>query len=227
MAFDTGGGGKKGRARPDMNVTPLVDVVLVLLIIFMVVTPMLAKQFWVHVPPEPEENEPPPPPDPDAPVDASRADASASLFGIGNQAFFFGRPPRPPVGDVPSPDQGTRLRSDGPIGAQAGDRAAEDFGRWRLLVQHQSGSLEAAVARARELKPDLVILDLDSARTQPFVVLQQLAADPELALIPTLGFVAHVHAAAIREARALGIGEVLARSAFVATLPDILSRGRS
>ena len=67
MAFDTGGGGKKGRAKPDMNVTPLVDVVLVLLIIFMVVTPMLAKQFWVHVPPEPEEDEPPPPPDPDAP----------------------------------------------------------------------------------------------------------------------------------------------------------------
>jgi len=87
--------------------------------------------------------------DPDAPVDSSRADASASLFGIGNQAFFFGRPPRPPVGDVPSPDQGTRLRSEEPLGAQAGDRAAEDFGRWRLLVQHQSGSLEAAVARAR------------------------------------------------------------------------------
>ena len=61
MAFDVGGGGKKkGRASPDMNVTPRVDVVLVLLIIFMVVTPMLAKQFWVHVPPEVDENDPPP-----------------------------------------------------------------------------------------------------------------------------------------------------------------------
>jgi biopolymer transport protein TolR len=52
MAFEVAakGGMKKGRARPDMNVTPLVDVVLVLLIIFMVITPMLAKQFWVHVP---------------------------------------------------------------------------------------------------------------------------------------------------------------------------------
>ena len=30
---------------PTMNVTPLVDVVLVLLIIFMVVTPLLSKQF--------------------------------------------------------------------------------------------------------------------------------------------------------------------------------------
>jgi PleD family two-component response regulator len=85
---------------------------------------------------------------------------------------------------------------------------------------------EAAMTRAREVKPSLIILDLDSARTQPFEVLKQLAADPELAGIPTLGFVSHVHADAIREARALGIGEVLARSAFAATLPDILDRSK-
>jgi biopolymer transport protein TolR len=35
---------------PVMNVTPLVDVVLVLLIIFMVITPLLQKKFWVHLP---------------------------------------------------------------------------------------------------------------------------------------------------------------------------------
>ena len=60
MAFEVaspGKGKKKGRATPDMNVTPLVDVVLVLLIIFMVITPLLAKQFWVHVPERPEEAE--------------------------------------------------------------------------------------------------------------------------------------------------------------------------
>jgi CheY-like chemotaxis protein len=83
---------------------------------------------------------------------------------------------------------------------------------------------EAAISRARELKPALIILDLDSARAQPFDVLRQLAADPELASIPTLGFVSHVHADVIREARALGIGEVLARSVFAASLPDILGR---
>jgi len=42
--------GKKRRVSPHMNVTPLVDVVLVLLIIFMVITPMMSKQFWLHVP---------------------------------------------------------------------------------------------------------------------------------------------------------------------------------
>ena len=69
MAMDLGSkGGKKGRNRPDMNVTPLVDVVLVLLIIFMVITPMLAKQFWVNLPAEPEENAPPPPSDTPPPV---------------------------------------------------------------------------------------------------------------------------------------------------------------
>jgi len=38
-----------------MNVTPLVDVVLVLLIIFMVITPLLTKQFWVHTPKQEKE----------------------------------------------------------------------------------------------------------------------------------------------------------------------------
>jgi biopolymer transport protein TolR len=38
MQVDTGGGGKK-RVKPNINVTPLVDVVLVLLIIFMLVIP--------------------------------------------------------------------------------------------------------------------------------------------------------------------------------------------
>jgi biopolymer transport protein ExbD/biopolymer transport protein TolR len=48
-----------------MNVTPLVDVVLVLLIIFMVITPMLAKQFWLHLPNKPDPNEAQSPPDDD------------------------------------------------------------------------------------------------------------------------------------------------------------------
>jgi biopolymer transport protein ExbD/biopolymer transport protein TolR len=41
---------KQARATPQMNVTPLVDVVLVLLIIFMVVAPLLSKQFWLQLP---------------------------------------------------------------------------------------------------------------------------------------------------------------------------------
>jgi biopolymer transport protein ExbD/biopolymer transport protein TolR len=40
----------KGSVRAEINVTPLVDVVLVLLIIFMVITPMLARGVAVELP---------------------------------------------------------------------------------------------------------------------------------------------------------------------------------
>jgi biopolymer transport protein TolR len=69
MGMDLGkSGGKPGRAQPTMNVTPLVDVVLVLLIIFMVVTPLMAKQFWIHLPSKVEKEEPPPSQDDDTAI---------------------------------------------------------------------------------------------------------------------------------------------------------------
>jgi biopolymer transport protein ExbD len=52
--MNVGNGSGKGVA-PAMNVTPLVDVVLVLLIIFMVITPLLTKKFWVHTPKQDKE----------------------------------------------------------------------------------------------------------------------------------------------------------------------------
>lgn len=54
MGMVVGAKGKKGQPIPQMNVTPLVDVVLVLLIIFMVVTPLLSKQFWLQLPKQEE-----------------------------------------------------------------------------------------------------------------------------------------------------------------------------
>jgi biopolymer transport protein ExbD len=49
MSMDVGGN-KPGAVKSDINVTPLVDVMLVLLIIFMVVTPMLQKGQAVVLP---------------------------------------------------------------------------------------------------------------------------------------------------------------------------------
>jgi biopolymer transport protein TolR len=57
MAMNVGGG---GGVRSDINITPLVDVVLVLLIIFMVVTPLLQMGYQVQVPPKVEAAAPPP-----------------------------------------------------------------------------------------------------------------------------------------------------------------------
>lgn len=50
MGMTVGGGGNSRHVSPVMNVTPLVDIVLVLLIIFIVITPQLTKKFWVHTP---------------------------------------------------------------------------------------------------------------------------------------------------------------------------------
>jgi biopolymer transport protein TolR len=43
-------GGKKGGAIADINVTPMADIMIVLLIIFMVITPMLQKGVDVKLP---------------------------------------------------------------------------------------------------------------------------------------------------------------------------------
>jgi len=86
--------------------------------------------------------------DPDAPTDPGQADASTELFANFNLAFPFGRAPRPPVDDG-SRQPRTRIRTEENAADRAVLPAPEDVGRWRLLVQHQSGSLEAAVARAR------------------------------------------------------------------------------
>lgn len=69
MGMNVSGGGKQAQVAPAMNVTPLVDVVLVLLIIFMVVAPLLDKQLWLRLPAKDNtaKNEPPPP-DADKPV---------------------------------------------------------------------------------------------------------------------------------------------------------------
>ncbi len=50
--------GSKG-PQADINVTPLVDIVLVLLIIFMVITPLLAKNIPIEVPQKAELEDPP------------------------------------------------------------------------------------------------------------------------------------------------------------------------
>lgn len=78
--------------------------------------------------------------------------------------------------------------------------------------------------RARDLKPSLVLLDLNAGALDPIALVQALKGDEELRAIPIVGFVSHVQADVIAAARAAGIDEVLARSAFVARLPELLSR---
>ena len=64
MAISTGSGAGSSAVKADINVTPMIDVMLVLLIIFMIVTPLIAAGFKATLPkgknldPRPEgENE--------------------------------------------------------------------------------------------------------------------------------------------------------------------------
>ena len=61
MAMDVGS--KKSGPKSDINVTPLIDIVLVLLIIFMVLTPSMLKNIPTMVPEKAEDDAPAMPPD--------------------------------------------------------------------------------------------------------------------------------------------------------------------
>ena len=63
MGMALGGGDKKGRSTPAINVTPLVDVVLVVLIIFMITVVMVTKTFWLNLPKADAKDEATPPSD--------------------------------------------------------------------------------------------------------------------------------------------------------------------
>lgn len=54
MGMSAGGG---SGATPQINVTPLIDVLLVLLIIFMVITPLKPSRFEAKVPAEPKDDQ--------------------------------------------------------------------------------------------------------------------------------------------------------------------------
>ncbi|HEY5617703.1 MAG TPA: hypothetical protein VIK60_07140 [Vicinamibacterales bacterium] len=82
---------------------------------------------------------------------------------------------------------------------------------------------DMVLPRIREKQPSLVILDLNGTKLRPLEVIAAMKSDRTLRQIRTLGYVSHVHTDVIAAARAAGIDEVLARSAFSDRLGQILT----
>jgi len=85
-----------------------------------------------------------------------------------------------------------------------------------------AGSPGAALLAMRATPPALVILDLNNMRADPLGTVAAMKADAALSSVPTVGYVSHVDTATIDAARAAGVGDVLARSAFTAKLAEII-----
>jgi PleD family two-component response regulator len=79
----------------------------------------------------------------------------------------------------------------------------------------------------RESSPDLLILDLNSARFEPLELLQTVKSNDAMKDVPTVGFLSHVQRDLAVAARESGCDRVMARSAFTKDLARILERGEA
>ena len=84
-------------------------------------------------------------------------------------------------------------------------------------VRSEAELLAAARDGAR-----LVVVDADSARLPWPAALQALRAEPALRELPVVAFLSHERADLAQAARAAGASQVLARSAFVAQLHELV-----
>ena len=84
-------------------------------------------------------------------------------------------------------------------------------------------SPEKLLTALRESPPDLLVLDLNSARFEPLGLLRMVESDAATKDIPTVGFLSHVQKDLAVAAREAGCDKVMARSAFTRDLPKILS----
>ncbi len=82
---------------------------------------------------------------------------------------------------------------------------------------------EALIQKAREAKPQLIVVDLHNQKIDPATLATELKGDYELHSIPLLGFFSHVQTELQRSALASGFDQVIPRSVFARDLSKILS----
>ncbi len=94
---------------------------------------------------------------------------------------------------------------------------AEALGHPLRIVRSADDLVAAVRAGSRRVLLDLDVRGLDSAS-----LIRRLRVDPDTAHAEIIAFVSHVRTEAIDAARAAGATRVMARSAFVRALPDLL-----
>ncbi|HWZ50658.1 MAG TPA: biopolymer transporter ExbD [Granulicella sp.] len=82
-----GGGGGTGKAVSDINVTPLIDVLLVLLIIFMVIVPVTPRGLDTLIPQPPKNKQPEPENTRTIVVQVQSNGAAAPAYKINDTSF--------------------------------------------------------------------------------------------------------------------------------------------
>jgi two-component system, cell cycle response regulator DivK len=84
-------------------------------------------------------------------------------------------------------------------------------------------SLEKAIEKAREAKPDLVVVDLHNTKLDPVALATELKSNEDLRAVKLLGFFSHVQTDLQRNATAAGYDQVIPRSVFARDLAQILT----
>jgi CheY-like chemotaxis protein len=102
--------------------------------------------------------------------------------------------------------------------------ALEDY----EIVEARDG--DEALERARTLRPDLIVLDVQMPGRTGFEVLQELRADPELARTPVLMLTARAQASDREAAAAVGADRYLPKPfspvELAAVVEELLARPR-
>lgn len=79
------------------------------------------------------------------------------------------------------------------------------------------------LAVLRESPPDLLVLDLNSARFEPLELLKEIKSGESALEVPTVGFLSHMQKDLAVAAKEAGCDRIMARSAFTRDLPRIIA----
>ena len=84
-------------------------------------------------------------------------------------------------------------------------------------------SREALLEKAREAKPQLILVDLHNQKVDAVALATDLKSDERLREVPLVGFFSHVQTELRRNALDAGFDQVLPRSVFSRDLQNILT----